>query len=156
MEEIKIQLVKHINGGEAFIPVDKLLEFITFEKLFKRPRHLPYSFFEILYHMRFAQKDLLEYCMDLEYSNYKWPDDYWPSDNKVEANEEWEVLILKFKEERQQLIDHILDSENKLLAPVNAKTNNNLLREILLVIEHNAYHTGQLLIVLRSLDLYPA
>jgi len=54
------------------------------------------------------------------------------------------------------LINYINDRNNDLLKPVNTETKNTLLREVLLVIEHNAYHTGQLLIVLRSLGLYPA
>ncbi len=156
MEEIKIQLVKHIKGGEAFITVDNLWGFISLEKLCKRPKNLPYSFYEIFYHMRFAQNDLLAYCLDEEYSNHKWPDDYWPSEIKVETKEEWESLVQKFEEERQQLIEHILNPNSNILKPINSETKNTLLREILLVIEHNAYHTGQLLIVLRSLGLYPA
>ena len=156
MEEIKNQLIKHIDGGEAFMPVDKMWNYISLKNLCTRPKDLPYSFYEIFYHMRFAQKDILDYILDEDYTSHEWPQDYWPSENKLKSQEEWNVLVLKFKEERQQLINYISKEEHDLLKPLNADTNHSLLREVLLVIEHNAYHSGQLLIVLRSLGLYPA
>lgn len=155
MKEIRNQLVKHIRGGEAFMPVDNLLKFISFEKLCERPEDLPYSFFEIFYHIRFAQKDLLDYCKNDHYKSHQWPEDYWPKNNYVETLEDWELLKSQFLKERTEFCEYILNPENDLSQPINSETDNTLLRAILLVIEHNAYHTGQLLIVLRSLELYP-
>ncbi len=155
MKEIRNQLVKHIHGGEAFTQVDKLLEFISFEKLCERPGNLPYSFYEIFYHIRFAQKDILDYCKNDNYKSHTWPDEYWPKNNFVKTSQDWELLKSQFLKERAEFCEFIMNPENELLEPINAETDNTLLREILLVIEHNAYHTGQLLIVLRSLELYP-
>ena len=60
--QIKAQLIKHLEGGEAFMPLKELLNEIPFEKLGERPGNLPYSFFELFYHIWFAQKDILDYC----------------------------------------------------------------------------------------------
>jgi uncharacterized damage-inducible protein DinB len=155
MQEVKDQLIKHLKGGSAFMPVEELLKYISSEALCWRPKDLPYSFYEIFYHMRFAQKDILDYIKDEAYTTHQWPQDYWPKNNMINSLEEWELLKSHFFKEQQELIGFLQDATNDLLKPVNAKTENTLLREILLVIEHNAYHTGQLLIVLRSLDLYP-
>ena len=155
MQEIKDQLIEHLKGGSAFMPVEELLKFISSEALFKRPKDLPYSFYEIFYHMRFAQKDILDYTKDEYYTSPQWPQEYWPKSNTLDSLEEWDSLKSRFFEEQQELIDFLIDPTNDLLKPVNSETKNTLLREVLLVIEHNAYHTGQLLIVLRSLGLYP-
>ncbi|TVZ28007.1 DinB family protein [Gillisia sp. Hel_I_86] len=156
MKEIRNQLVKHIKGGEAFMPIDNLLKFISFEKLCERPENLPYSFYEIFYHIRFAQRDILDYIKNDNYKHKQWPQDYWPKNNSIESSEVWESLKSKFFKEQQELIEFLLEPKNDIFRPVNLQTKHIVLREIFLVIEHNSYHTGQLMIVLRSLGLYPA
>lgn len=156
MKEIKDQLIEHLKGGLAFTPVSEILEFISTEKLCERPHNLPYSFFEIFYHMRFAQQDLLAYMKNDNYKHKQWPQDYWPKDNKIDSAEAWESLINSFFKEEKELVEFLQEPKNDIFRPVHPETNHSILREILLVIEHNAYHTGQLLIVLRSLGLYPA
>lgn len=152
--KIKKQLAAHLKGGGAFLPVDEMLKEIKFLKLGERPKDLPYSFFELFYHMRFAQKDILEYCSAEKYKPHNWPEDYWPKHTAPGSAEEWEQLKKSFFEERQQFSDLVLDPGSDLLSPVHKGTNHTLLREVMLVIEHNAYHSGQLLVVLRNLGLH--
>lgn len=152
--QIRQQLVKHINGGEAFMPVDKMLKEISFEKVGERPDGLPYSFYELFYHMWFAQKDILDYCKAEEYSSHDWPKEYWPEKRKPDTEAQWKELQQAFFDSRNELAEYLSDQENDLLKPVRKGTDHSLLREVLLVIEHNAYHTGQLLVVLRLLKLH--
>lgn len=152
MRQIKAQLIKHLEGGEAFLPVRDMLKEIPFEKLGEKPGNLPYSFYELFYHIWFAQKDILEYCKAEDYTSHQWPEDYWPEISKPDTEAEWKELQEAFFENRKELILHLEGSD--LLQPVRPGTDHSLLREILLVIEHNAYHTGQLLVVLRELGLH--
>ncbi|MCF4101247.1 DinB family protein [Gillisia sp. M10.2A] len=152
--EIKKQLARHIAGGEAFLTVDEMLKEIPFSQLGIRPKELPYSFYELFYHMQFAQKDILEYCIATKYQPHKWPQDYWPLKSAPASTKEWEDLVLSFKSERERFQKLVLDPETMLTKKLKKDTDHTLMREILLVIEHNAYHTGQLLIVLRSLGLH--
>ena len=64
---------KHINGGSAFMPVEQVLEKMEFSKLGIRPAGLPYSFYELFYHMWFTQKDILKYCHEKDYEAPGWP-----------------------------------------------------------------------------------
>ncbi len=152
--EIRKQLSKHLEGGAAFMPLEELLKKIKFDSLGIRPGQLPYSFYELFYHIRFAQKDILEYCTAENYKTHNWPDDYWPEEKVPSSQDDWEQLKTDYFRERKQLSKFLLNPENDLMAPVRKGTNHSLLREILLVIEHTAYHNGQLLIVLRQLGLY--
>lgn len=152
--KIKKQLAAHLNGGEAFLPVDEMLKEVKFSKLGERPGNLPYSFYELFYHMRFAQKDILDYCTAEDYKSHNWPEDYWPEYKAPGSAEEWEQLKSNYFTERQQFIELLMDPESDLLAPVRKDTEHTLLREVLLVIEHSAYHSGQLLVVLRNLGLH--
>lgn len=152
--EIRKQLSKHLEGGSAFMPVEEMLEKIKFDSLGERPGKLPYSFYELFYHIRLAQKDILEYCSTENYEPHAWPEAYWPEQQAPASLDDWERLKTDYLEERTQLCGFLLNPEHDLLAPVRTGTNHSLLREILLVIEHTAYHNGQLLIVLRQLGLY--
>ncbi|WP_424493957.1 DinB family protein [Salinimicrobium sp. GXAS 041] len=153
---IKKQLVKHLNGGEAFMALEETLKKIEYKKLGERPQDLPYSFYELFYHIWFTQNDILNYCTKREYHAPEWPTDYWPVKRTSENEEEWENLKKHYLQDRQRLIDLILSSENALFAPVPSNPQHTIFREMMLAIEHTAYHTGQLLIVLRHLELHQA
>lgn len=147
----RAQLVKHLMGGEAFMPIDKVLKEASFEKIGNRIHGLPYSFYEVFYHITYTQKDILDYIILNDYKTPKWPEGYWDRKQAPESENEWEQLKSKFFKERQQLADYILDEQNNLDTPVKNSEDHTLLRELLLVIEHNAYHTGQLILLLRLL-----
>lgn len=154
MEALKKQLVKHLNGGEAFMPLDEMLKEITFQQLEERPKDLPYSFYELFYHIWYTQKDILKYCTEKDYKTPTWPKDYWPTHQKPQDEEDWKNLVEKFRNDREELTKMILNPEVELTDTVPSNSDHTILREILLVIEHSAYHSGQLLIVLRHLGLH--
>lgn len=151
-EDLKKTLLNHIEGGEAFMPVEEMLKKIEFERLGERPKDLPYSFYELFYHMWFTQRDILNYCIREKYEPYDWPDDYWPKEKEPKKKEDWKGLKNAFFDDRKAFINLLSTSE--LDEPVPSNLNHSFLREALLVIEHNAYHSGQLLIILRHLGLH--
>ncbi len=151
--ELRKQLVKHVKGRNAFLPIEKVIEKVPFKKIGIVPEGLPYSFYQQVYHIRIAQVDILDYCRDENYKAPNWPDDYWP-ENPAPADEaEWNDLVQNFFDEREEFCEIILDSTNDLFEPFEANPNHNLLREAELVIEHNAYHIGQLYVIARLLDV---
>ena len=153
--QVKDQLCSHLKGGEAFITIDELIKEIPTDKLGIRPNELPYSLYELFYHIRFTQKDILEYCINHEYREHTWPEDYWPKNPAPEKEEAWENLKQEYFRDRELLIQHVLKPETNLLAPVRKNPDHTLLREALLVIEHTAYHTGQMLVLSRQLGIHP-
>lgn len=159
MAEQKIlrkRLANHLKGGEASMPISEVLEKITFEDLNTRPYSLPYSFYELFFHIVFTQKDIVKFTCSEDYTAPKWPDYYWPKEKACKNREAWEHLKSDYFSDRERLQKFILDEANVLDKPVkNAKKEEQtLLREILLVIEHTAYHTGQLIVLLRLLNLH--
>ena len=148
------QLVKHLEGGLAYRAIDDFLDEIPFEKTGIRPSGLPYSFYEIFFHIVFAQKDILEYTISGNYKTKNWPEDYWPATMQPENKQVWEDLKADYFEDRKLLKDFILDTNNDLSGTIKNSEDHSLLREVLLVIEHTAYHTGQLVIIQRLLGVY--
>ncbi|WP_189604478.1 DinB family protein [Salinimicrobium marinum] len=154
MEALKKQLVKHLNGGEAFMPLEEMLKEISFQKLGERPKNLPYSFYELFYHICFTQNDILNYCTEIQYKAPNWPKDYWPAHREPQNEKDWRNLVENYRKDREELTKVIMDPEIELTETVPSNSSHTFLREILLVIEHSAYHSGQMLIVLRHLGLH--
>lgn len=152
---IRERLAKHLVGGEAFMPVSKMLEKISFEDINTRPSNLPYSFYELFFHVVATQKDIVKFTCSDDYTEPKWPEYYWPKDKSCNTREDWQSLKAEYLTDRERLVNFLLDDSNSLTEAVkNGKDEQILLREILLVIEHSAYHTGQMLILLRLLNLH--
>lgn len=151
---LKNQLEKHLFGGEAFMPVDEMLKKIPFTQIHIRPKGLPYSFYELFFHMSFTQKDILKYCTNSSYSSPSWPNDYWPEKVAPAKETEWMELQKDFFEDREKLRRLIHSEDTALSDTVPSHEEHTIFREVLLVIEHTAYHSGQLLIILRHLGLH--
>lgn len=149
------RLTKQLDGGEAFMPISEVLKEISFEDINTRPADLPYSFYELFFHITYAQKDIVKFTCSEDYTMPKWPDYYWPKDKHCKSQEDWDRLKAEYFADRERLKKFVLDKKNPLDQPVrNGEGEQTLLREVLLVIEHTAYHTGQMLIILRLLNLH--
>ncbi|WP_026451939.1 DinB family protein [Aequorivita capsosiphonis] len=152
---IREQLVKPLEGGEAFMPLTEMLKKISFEDINTRPDNLPYSLYELFFHIVFTQKDIVKFTCSDDYTEPKWPDYYWPKEKICRNEEEWETLNAEYLTDRERIKTFLLNKENKLTKPVkNGKDEQTLLREVTLLIEHTAYHTGQMLILMRLLNLH--
>ncbi|MGK7392577.1 MAG: DinB family protein [Candidatus Cyclobacteriaceae bacterium M2_1C_046] len=152
--KLRDQLIKHVKGGEAFMPITEMLKKITFNKLGFKPDGLPYSFYQQFYHLRFAQYDILEFSRNPDYKGFSWPDDYWPEKTAPENEKEWDDLVTDYFKEREEFCSLLSDDKNDLFKPFPHGSGQTLLREALLIIEHSSYHTGQLLVILRLLKLH--
>lgn len=151
-QKLREQLVNHLKGGNAFSPIEKVVKDVPFEKIGIVPDGLPYSFYQQVYHLWYAQKDIIDYCRNDDYEAGNWPDDYWPENKAPKDEKEWENLIEKLFDERDEFCKYLMDSSNDLFEPFSQNENHNLLRETELIIEHNAYHIGQLYVMKRLLD----
>ena len=154
-KQIRKRLAKHLEGGEAFMSVTDMLKKVSFEDINTRPANLPYSFYELFFHVTFTQKDIVKFTCSDDYTEPKWPDFYWPKEKICKSVEQWETLKAEYTTDRERLKNFLLNEENQLLQPVkNGKDEQTLLREVTLVIEHTAYHAGQMLVILRLLNLH--
>lgn len=151
---LRNQLVKHLEGGEAFTPIDVLLKEIPFELAGKTPKNLPYSLWQQLYHIRFAQHDILDFSRNPNYQPRDWPDDYWPENPEPASRKDWDDMITRYYKERMEFIRLVENHEIDLFKPFPHGDGQTLLRESMLIIEHTAYHTGEMLVITRMLGIH--
>ena len=155
-ERLRQQLVDTLGGHGAHIDFDSVVKNFPAELSGKKAGGLPHTAWQLLEHMRIAQEDILEFCTSLQYQERKWPDDYWPPDPAPPDSMAWDKAIKAFRHDLKQMQDLIADPERDLYAPIPHGDGQTLLREALLVIDHNSYHLGQLVGVRQQLNIWPA
>lgn len=149
-------LIEQLDGKNAHVSFKNAVKGMTAEQAGIRPDKLPYSIWEQVEHIRIAQSDILKYCTDPGYEAPSWPDEYWPSRSEPAGEKEWRRSIETILSETEQMADLVRDEENDLFKPFPHAENrkHTLFREALLVIDHNSYHTGQIVTIRRQLGLW--
>jgi hypothetical protein len=117
-----------------------------------RPPGAPHSAWQLLEHMRIAQEDILDFSRNPKYREKKWPEAYWPAAEAPPSEEAWDQSIHQFQEDLKEIQELVADTELDLLAKIPHGTGQTLLREALLVADHNAYHLGQLVFLRKMLE----
>jgi hypothetical protein len=147
-------LGKALAWQDAHATFDDAVKDIPVEARGRVPEHLPYSAWQLLEHLRITQKDILDFCVDPDYEEMKWPDDYWPSSPAPSSDEVWADAIRAFNEDRKKLQAIAADTSIDLEAKIPHGSGQTYLRELVLVIDHTAYHVGQLVLLRRLLGLW--
>jgi hypothetical protein len=120
----------------------------------KRPQGMPHSPWEIVEHIRIAQNDILDFCRNPKYEERKWPDDYWPPTPAPPDSAAWDASIAAFHRDLGELQSLAKDPHIDLLATIPHGSGQTYLRELILTIDHNAYHVGELVSVRRMLGAW--
>jgi len=113
---------------------------------------LPYSAWQLLDHMRIAQHDILKFSTDAKYKSPKWPEGYWAKKPAPPSGTAWTAAVKQIVADRRAFVK-LLQTKD-LFAPFAWGDGQNLLREALLIADHNAYHVGELLVVRRLLGAW--
>ncbi len=145
-------LIYLLKKGNAHVSLDDSMKDINFNLLGNRPYNLPYSIWQLVEHMRLTQWDLLEFSRDPNYESPAWPEGYWPKETAPASEEKWANCLKKIKSDRNAFIDLLENAGQSLYSPFNHGTGQSLLKEALVLADHNSYHTGEILILRRLLN----
>lgn len=119
------------------------------------PENVPYSAWQLLEHMRLCQWDILEYCRDPDHVTPPWPDGFWPESPAPPDARAWGRSLDHWRADMQSMQELVADPANDPLKPLPwGEAGHTLMREALLVADHNAYHLGQLVVVRRLLGAW--
>ncbi len=121
-----------------------------------RAEGLPHSGWQLLEHLRLAQRDILDFSRDPGHESPPWPEGYWPPDPAPPTPRAWGNSVLLFREDLEAMRALVADAERDLLEPLPwIDDGPTLLREALLLADHNAYHLGQMVDLRRALGCWP-
>ncbi len=155
--ELKNQLVRMLTIRQAHMDfVDAVADFPE-TYINTRPSNCDYTFWHLLEHLRICQKDILDYIQSDQYHWPNFPDDLWPERSAMTDLAGWQQTITQFLADREQLVAIISDPSVDLFAPLpnSGQHQHNILREINIIANHNAYHTGELGVLRGVMGLWP-
>src|SRR5215210_8528131 len=151
-KQLREQLVNLLGGGGAHVDFETVIKDFPIEIINRKAEHVPYTPWQVLEHMRIAQWDILEFSRDAAHVSPPWPEGYWPA-SEVEADEAaWNNSVEAFRADLEAMKRLVEESSTDLFAPLEHGTGQTILREALLVADHNAYHLGVLVTLKRLLS----
>ena len=145
--ELRNQLLALLRGGNAHMGFDDAVANFPIEAINTNPPNVPYTPWHLLEHLRITQWDILEFIRNPSHVSPKWPEGYWPSKQKQADQTEWVETIRKFKADLTDLEEIVRDPATNFTADLPHAAGYNVLREIQLVCDHNAYHIGEFCIL---------
>ena len=154
-EALREQLVRILDWEEAHVGFDKAIADLPAEQRGARAPGFEHSVWELLEHMRIAQEDILDFCVNPKYVHaMKWPEDYWPKAPEPPNAAAWDHSLASFRREREKFKSLARETKD-LYAPVpTGKPHQTYLRAILLVADHNSHHLGQIILVRKALGVW--
>lgn len=151
---LREQLVNFLQGAQAHMPFAEAVKDFPLEHINDVFPNGEYTFWHLLEHIRFTQKDILDFLVDPSYKEPEWPKDYWPEGDLKATPDDWQHTIEEFEKDLQQLIELVQDKKIDLSAKVPNGTGQIYLREFMLVFDHNSYHIGEFAIMRQTLELW--
>lgn len=149
-KELRAHIVELLEGKSAHIDLETILREFPVEEINTRIKDAPHTAWELLEHFRIAQHDIVEFSRDAHHVSPEFPEGYW---NKAEGNaENWRKSCEQILRDLQNMRDLITNEKNDLLAKIPHGGGQTILREALLVADHNAYHLGQIAFLMRILE----
>jgi hypothetical protein len=150
-QALREQLVSLLEGGNAHVSFDDFVKDFPVDKCGVRLEGLPYTAWQVLEHMRIAQWDILEFSRDAKHVSPKWPKGYWPEEDQTGSPELWHETVEKFQSGLDAFTDLVRDPSTDLFAQIPHGTGQTILREALVLADHNSNHLGALILMGRML-----
>ncbi len=153
---VREQLLFLLRGGNAHMTFDQAVADFPMERINSLPPNVSYTPWHLLDHIRIAQWDILEFTRDPDHVSPRWPEGYWPPPDEQADEVKWEKTNSDFRADLRALQDMVEDSGTDLYVPLRHATGYTVLREIMLVADHNAYHIGEFAVLRQTMDTWRA
>lgn len=153
-KSLREHLIKLLKGGDAHADFAKAIADFPAELRGKTPKGAAHSPWQLLEHLRIAQWDLLEFSRNEEHKSPDWPSGYWPKEAEPTDSMAWDRTVHGFFESLDAMCKLIEDEQTDLYAKIPHGDGQTILREALVLADHNAYHLGQIVLLRRMLGAW--
>lgn len=153
-QPLRDHLLELLRGGHAHLRLDKALAGLPPELRGRKAPNLPHTLWQLLEHLRIAQWDILEFSRDEKHVSPDWPSGYWPQTEAPPDDAAWEKSLDAFNRDLQAMQDLVADPKADLFAKIPWGDSQTVLREAMMVADHNAYHLGQIVSVRQALGAW--
>lgn len=149
---LREHIINLLTKAEAHLDVRSELKDFPHKLRGSKPEGSPHTAWQLLEHMRIAQWDILQFSLDATHKSPEWPEGYWPKTEAPASDKAWEKSVHDFLADLDAMCKLVNDPKRDLFARIPHGTGQTLLREALLLADHNAYHLGQMVMVRRILQ----
>jgi uncharacterized damage-inducible protein DinB len=153
-QSLRDHLLELLKAGSAHLGFDEAIDGLPAELRGKKAPSLAHTVWQLVEHLRITQEDILEFSRNPDYKEIKWPDDYWPDAETPDSDEAWDKSVEAFRRDLQAMKDLVADPTTDLFAKIPWGSGQTILREAMLVADHNAYHVGQIVTVRQGLGAW--
>ncbi len=153
-QSLRDHLLELLRGGSAHLTFDKAIRGLPADRRGARAQDLPHTPWQLLEHLRLAQWDILDFSRNPDYEERKFPDDYWPETAAPPDDQAWDRSVEQFRSDLKAMQDLVADPKTDLFAKLPWGTGQTLLREAMLIADHNAYHVGQMVTLRQALGAW--
>jgi DinB superfamily len=150
-ESLREHLLYLLDGGGAHAKFNEVVKGLPPKLQGTKPDKLPHSAWMLLEHMRIAQWDILEFSRNARHVSPDWPAGHWPKTQAPPSASAWDDSIQQFCDDLKAMQDLVANPKTDLYAKIPWGDGQTILREALLVADHNAYHLGQMVDLRRLL-----
>jgi hypothetical protein len=151
---LRQHLLELLHGGQAHVSFDDAIREFPVDQAGLRPPGSPHSAWELLVHLRIAQHDILRFSQTADYQSPPWPKGYWPAAIGPASDTEWDDCVRAIRDDLAAFEGLLNDPDRDLFRAFPWGEGQTLLREALLIADHNAYHLGQLVLVRKLLGAW--
>src|SRR5262245_26226587 len=151
---LREHLLYLLRGGGAHLNFEAAIAELPAELRGAKPAGVPHTPWRLLEHPCRAQWDILEFTRNPGHVSPKFPEGYWPAGDAPPDAAAWDRSVAAFRADLRAMQDLVADPATDLFAPLPHGEGQTVLREALLVADHNAYHLGQLVVVRRLLGAW--
>ena len=147
---LRENLIELLDGRSAHIDVASALDGFPLDRINEKVIGSPHTAWQLLEHIRLAQWDIIDFSINPNYKEMDWPDDYWPTADGSE--EDWRRSVERTLADLDKMKDLVRDPHSDLFRSLEHGSGQTLLREAMLVADHNSYHIGQLVLLRRIFE----
>jgi hypothetical protein len=151
---LRQHLLELLTGGHAHAKFEDAVKGLPPKLCGTKPANFPHSPWMVLEHLRIAQMDILEFSRNKKHESPKWPEGYWPETEAPPSEQAWNKSVEQFESDLKAMKDLVKNPKTDLFAKIPWGDGQTILREALLVADHNAYHVAQLVDIRRLLGAW--
>jgi len=153
-DPVREQVINLLKGNQAHLTLEDALKNFPPKMRGMTPQGATHSAWQLLEHLRIAQWDILEFSRNAKHVSPSWPEGYWPKTEKPPSDAAWKKSIEAIQKDLAAMQQLVENPKTDLYARIPHGTGQNILREALLIADHNAYHLGQLVLLRRLLGAW--
>ncbi len=152
---LREQLLALLQGGQAHMSFDDAVAGFPMKEINTRVPNASYTVWHVLEHMRISQWDILRFVVDPDYVSPDFPEGYWPREDTMATPAQWRKTVAGIRGDLEAVERLVKDPKTDFFGPIPHAQSYTILREVLLVADHNAFHTSEVITLRRVLNLKP-